>query len=211
MANGRCRNHGGCSPSGIASPHHRGAGRSRYIPTGWQRAYGEALDDPELLSLRADLARTDAQIDALLQQLPETGAEEEAWGAFVAHFHAAMASLATARAPETPEEQQDEAMRDFWIALEMAQLLAREGAQHHSAALEVEGRLSALTETRRRLVDSETKRISTAVQSVPVQTVRGIVWALLEILRHEIADRTLLGRIQERFRREFAVLAQRGL
>ena len=78
MANGRCRIHGGATPRGTASPHWRGRGYSKDLPTQLADRMRQALDDPELLSVRHEVALLDARLGELMGAL-STGGTEEAW------------------------------------------------------------------------------------------------------------------------------------
>jgi hypothetical protein len=70
MPNGRCRMHGGNHPSGIASPHyvHGLRAKPRNLPAHMAASYETARQDPELISLREEIASTDARIDELWEK-----------------------------------------------------------------------------------------------------------------------------------------------
>jgi len=211
MANGKCRMHGGKSLSGVAHPNYKGAGRSRVVPARWADAYTGAIDDPDLLSLRHDIASVDAQIDELVGRLPETEDEVEAFVSFLATFGSMKRYHAEANDLKKNELERAEAQRNFFLAFETAAVLLQEVNGYKTSELEIAGRTMELREQRRRLVDTETKRLTAAVQSMRVESVKAILWALLDILRREISDRKLLQRIQDRFRAEFQTLAGRKL
>lgn len=69
MPNGRCRMHGGKTPSGIASPHFKTGRYSKSIPTRLAAVYEASKDDPDLLALDDEIALTDAQINIVLSEL----------------------------------------------------------------------------------------------------------------------------------------------
>src|SRR5438067_9697369 len=56
MKNGRCRMHGGKTPRGLASPKTRSGRYSKDLPTRILARYQEAMQDPELLSVKHDVA-----------------------------------------------------------------------------------------------------------------------------------------------------------
>lgn len=66
MANGRCRLHGGATPAGIASANFRHGRYSKDLPARLAARFTEAQADPELLSLRAEIALIDARTNELL-------------------------------------------------------------------------------------------------------------------------------------------------
>lgn len=78
MANGRCQKHGGPTPAGIASPHFKTGKHSKYLPSGFREHYLDAINDPNLLTLREDLALLDARIASLLEKLG-TGESRSRW------------------------------------------------------------------------------------------------------------------------------------
>jgi hypothetical protein len=66
-----CLAHGGRTPRGAASPHFKTGRYSRSLPGHLVAAYERALADPTLLSLRDEVALTDAMIAELLGQLDD--------------------------------------------------------------------------------------------------------------------------------------------
>jgi hypothetical protein len=66
-----CLAHGGRTPRGAASPHFKTGRYSRSLPGHLLAAYERALTDPKLLSLRDEVALTDAMIAELLRQLDD--------------------------------------------------------------------------------------------------------------------------------------------
>src|SRR3990167_2330995 len=78
MPNGRCRMHGGATPSGPASANYRHGRYSKYLPARLAERYLEAESDPELLSLRSELALVQARLPALLRQV-DTGEAGALW------------------------------------------------------------------------------------------------------------------------------------
>lgn len=71
---GRCRLHGGASLRGAESPTFKHGRRSKYIMAGKrvQKAYEAALDDPDLASLRHELAALDAMVTDMADGLEGT-------------------------------------------------------------------------------------------------------------------------------------------
>jgi hypothetical protein len=76
MRNGRCRMHGGASLAGIASGTFKTGLRCRSglnLPETLQKAFAEAFEDPELLSLRRQIALHEARETELANQLGDAG------------------------------------------------------------------------------------------------------------------------------------------
>lgn len=70
-----CRLHGGKTPRGQLSPHYRGKGQSKDLPTRYADRYRMAMEDPELLESRGSVALVDVRIGELLASLPEEPSE----------------------------------------------------------------------------------------------------------------------------------------
>lgn len=67
--NGRCQRHGGPTLTGVAAPGWRGRGLSRVLPERLLDHYHEALRDPDLLSLRQEIALQRALLNDVLARL----------------------------------------------------------------------------------------------------------------------------------------------
>jgi hypothetical protein len=67
----RCRNHGGASPIGIASPHWKHGRLSKHLPGHLLQAASEAHADSSLLSLRSEIAVLDAREVELAKRLKD--------------------------------------------------------------------------------------------------------------------------------------------
>lgn len=65
----KCYKHGGRVPRGLASPHWRNKGRSRYLPTALADQYLAALNDPDLLAIDKDIALIDVRMNELTGKL----------------------------------------------------------------------------------------------------------------------------------------------
>lgn len=68
-ANGRCKKHGGPTPHGIASPHHKHGGYSKDLPTRMAARCRESLEDKEVLELHRDLAVAESHLSELAKSL----------------------------------------------------------------------------------------------------------------------------------------------
>jgi len=78
MGNGRCRMHGGKTPKGVDSPHFKTGRYSKYMPSGLLEIHEEMTNDPQLMSLRENIALTDTLLANLLPRL-DTGESGKAW------------------------------------------------------------------------------------------------------------------------------------
>lgn len=68
-AGGRCRQHGGWSPMGVASPSYRGRGYSQHMPEHLRADYEGALADEQLLSLSREIALVKALVAESVRHL----------------------------------------------------------------------------------------------------------------------------------------------
>lgn len=68
-----CRNHGGATPSGPASPHWKHGRYSKAMPTGLAEAYKKTMTDPTLLTLGKEIGIAQLRITQL------TAEEEPNW------------------------------------------------------------------------------------------------------------------------------------
>src|SRR2546428_11955399 len=104
-----CKMHGGLSKSGMANGNYRTGKYSRVLPVRLQQSYEEATHNPQLLSVRHDLAACEAMIQEAFARFDsgESGAAWRALQAALAAFEAAerrgddavmVAHLATMRA-----------------------------------------------------------------------------------------------------------------
>ena len=75
----KCHIHGGKTPRGAESPHYRGLGFSKHLPTRLQDTYEDAERDPELLKLRKEIALTQTRIVDLLSRLDDDGGNDDVW------------------------------------------------------------------------------------------------------------------------------------
>lgn len=80
MRNGRCRLHGGKTPSGLASPLTKTGRYSRDMPTRLLARYEQAQHDPELLSVKHDVALLQSVVEDRLAAWAAAQAGPD-WGA----------------------------------------------------------------------------------------------------------------------------------
>ena len=71
MPNGRCRRHGGLTPIGAANANFKTGRYSQHIPSHLAARFVEAVTDPQILDLSADIALGEVRISELLGKLSE--------------------------------------------------------------------------------------------------------------------------------------------
>lgn len=169
---GRCRLHGADSLRGAAHPQARHLRYSAYMPRGLAEAAQAALNDPELLSLRTNIAVTDARLAEVWQGVAAGGRL-----AVLDEIGEAVHQLDRAR-QQGNENQQAEALA--------ALLRAARAAGDTQRAL---GEISKLTEERRRLVETETRRIVAGRDTLTIEAAYGLVSMLVDIVLRHVSDR----------------------
>lgn len=98
MANGRCEKHGGKSlPPGPDHPRFSTGEHSKCQLTGIRRRVEEALDDPEIFSLRRDVAIVQVRVYELLSRLESGEPASKVWKRLGELFEAHTASWAAVR------------------------------------------------------------------------------------------------------------------
>ena len=182
MPNGRCRRHGGKSLSGIAHPNYQGKGKSKYLPERMRGTYEAALDDPELLVLRNDIAIIDARLYDLLQRV-DTGESGKLWrDAQAAYFNLLEAMRA-----------QDVAGINSAVS-RMGRCLDK-GVDDYTAWDEV----TKAIQQRKGLAESERKRLIEARQMISVEQAMMLLTALLTTIKEHVKDTNALTAIQREF------------
>jgi hypothetical protein len=175
----KCKTHGGASLKGIASATYKHGGRSKYLPANLQTRYQEAVDDPELLNLRTDLALVEARLAQLLERV-DTGEAGALWKAAKDAFE----DLRKAGVAKDPVAQQ--------IAFnELSDVLGR-GLSDYAAWNEI----SSLLEQRRKLSESERRRLVDMQQMISTEQAMLFAGQVLDIIRRNVSDRATLNAIQ---------------
>lgn len=86
MPNGRCRNHGGATPApGPTHPNYKHGRLSQCLPTAVAKKFNVAREDPELLSIRDDVALFDARRSIIAERL-NTGESGASWELLQKHW-----------------------------------------------------------------------------------------------------------------------------
>lgn len=189
MPNGRCGKHGGLTPRGAASPHFKTGRYSRDLPTRMASRYQEAVADPELLSLREEIAAIDARVSDLLGRV-DTGEAGVAWrNATDAFFEV-----------QTAISKQD--VFHMQVGLTKLENLLAKGRNDYAAW----GEVINLFEARRRLVVDERKRLVEMNQVITAERAMLLVGAIIEIIRRNVSDRNVLSSIS----REISTIVEEG-
>lgn len=184
MANGRCRMHGGNQPKGVASPQFVSGRYSKYLPTRLLDRYHEAESDTELLSLRSEIALVDSRLSDLLSKV-DTGEAKKLWE----------------QAKELNRDIQADMLNEDYGHLMMhcksLDELIGEGLTDYTAWSE----LYYILDQRRRLAESERKRLIENEQTVRADKALTLAMALLQAVKENVTDRAVLSSVQTAFNR----------
>jgi hypothetical protein len=170
--------HDGRTLIGLAAPRLKTGRYSKFLPTRLAADYQHAAHDPELLALRHELAVVDVRIKDLLKRV-DTGEAGGLWH----HIRVAWQAFKQAQTEDRP-------LMQARAAVELDGLLEQEvgdyGTWHE---------IIQLIEQRRKLVESEVKRL--AVMQQMMTTEEAMLWlgTLMAILKRHIADRETLQKI----------------
>lgn len=179
LANGRCRLHGGRSLAGIASPTIKTGRYSKYLPGGLAEKYHEALEDTELESLNSELALVNARIADVLTHV-EVGEVGVAWMQMRALYHKLDNAIKTQKVTGMLEVMAD------------MDALTSQGVGEFERWKEI----YELMELRRRLAETERRRLIDMQQYITSQQAMVMIGTLLGIIKARVDDRNVLAAIQ---------------
>lgn len=184
-----CAIHGGKSLAGIAAPRFTHGRRSKYLPEQLRARYLEALSDPELLSMKAELGLLDVRLDQVLASLEgETGGK-----AILLAFRQQVNEIALMF-----RRRDYGSMMQGLLDLQAA---VRDGAIEAAAWQQI----TDLIERRQRVTESERKRMLEIRQYVSVTQAQAFMAALIASVHQHVKDPTALRAIAA----DFQALADR--
>jgi hypothetical protein len=171
MANGRCRMHGGKSKAGADSPRFKTGRYSKYLPDNLLWRYREGLADPELQSLRDELAMLNVRITQVIEHL-STGEGRSAWDAVREAFDALRGGF---------RQNNLDAIREGMAGIEAAldQAKDEQGAWDE---------IVALFDERRKLVGEEGRREERAQRYITEREIMVLMAALVDVVRTNVSN-----------------------
>ena len=179
MANGRCRMHGGMTPGGIASPQFKTGRYSKYLPGRLSERYQEATEDADLLAIREDVALLDARLADVLSRV-DTGESGEMWK----QLRDQVGLYRKAK-----EGERETVLSELFSLIET-------GLSEIYAWQEVR----QLLQERRKLVESERKRLIDMQQMITTEEALLLMKRLSEIVKTHVTDQRTLSAISADFR-----------
>lgn len=170
MANGRCYLHGGKAPAGVISPAYVHGRYSKYLPAQLLERYHDSLSDPKVLELVNEISLVDARISQRLDDIDKNEAASITWKELQVIW-----SRFTNAIREGDQEKQQEFLRQLNVVI-------TDGAKHADLWYEVMN----LVDSRRKLVDSESKRLQDARSNVTVEQALMLVSATVSALKEVV-------------------------
>lgn len=191
MPNGRCRIHGGKTPAGIAHPSFQTGRYSKYLPAHLLADFEAAKADPELVECRHELALVDSRMGQLAQRL-QSGKDAEMWALLSMQFSTLAASFDSLLSSINVEDDEGkQSLRETTDALEACRLTVHEVRASESTWREIYGAL----EQRRKLVETESKRLVQMEQMITAEKAVALISLLGGIVRKHVTDREQLASI----------------
>jgi hypothetical protein len=163
--------HGGKTPIGPALPQYKNGRYSKYLPERLKERYETAAHDPDLLTLRSDIALVDSRLADVLKRV-DSGESGRIWRILVDEVEAFI------------EDRDDKAKATLHLN-EIIRLI-RQGQGDWAAWDEV----GKLLEQRRRLVESESKRVVQLQQMITAERAMVLLTAVLAELKDSVSKHT---------------------
>lgn len=186
----RCELHGGKSLRGIASPSYKGKGLTKDMPARLAERFREAQQDDELLSLRNDVALVQAMIGEQLSLI----SQGDSGDIFIQAKQTYRELLSALRSENNVESTR---------LLALLGEIIENGYKDEIAKEEIRKSL----ELKRKLSDSEKKRLVDLKQMITTEELMLVVGALVDSVKRNVNDSKALQSISQDLRR---LLADRG-
>lgn len=186
----RCYFHGGETPRGIQASRYKSGDYSRDMTEQLAKRFREAIADTELLSLRKDVALIDASIGERLSAMHE-GEAAELWIRGKKTYKELLAAL----------KRQDD-LESTRLMSELGSILGH-GYDNTLAMREVHKK----QDLKRKIIDSERKRMMDMRQMVSIEELMLVVGALVDSLKKHVHDPQALSLVSNDLRK---LLQDRG-
>lgn len=168
----------------MQSPTYKTGRYSRDLPQRLRERYEQASADGDLLVMREDIALLDARLSDLLARV-ETGESGAAWNEAQAQLLAVRVAIKSGDA------------RAMGAALDALSAAIRRGQADYLAWDEIKQALAL----RRRLVESERKRLVQLSQMITTEQAMVLVTAIVSLVHDNVTDRDALTAISNGIRR----------
>ena len=163
--------HGGKTPKGVDSPHFKTGRYSKYMPSGLLDTHHEMIQDPQLLSLRENIALTDTLLANLLPRL-DTGESGAAW------------DMVKKLVKTTKHAYHSENLASMMQALDDMEDLANQRILHY----ETEKEIRQVMDTRRKLVEAENRIALQQENAISVEQLMLFVSQVLAVIQGVVTE-----------------------
>jgi hypothetical protein len=171
MPNGRCRIHGGKTPTGIASANFKHGRYIKTLPLHLADRYRESLADPDLISLRDEIALLDTRISDVLSRV-DTGGSGAMWENLESLLR---------RYRKAKEEDKPSALADLGFAI-----------QHGTGDYTAWSEIREMIQERRKMAASERGRLVDMQKMMTSEQAMALIAAVVDIVRTCVSDRGAL-------------------
>ena len=178
-------------------PQYKHGRYSAVLPEGMSRHFATALTDPELLSQRSEIAVVTSRIEQLLADAQAGGGSIEAWRQLDETYKTASHASREAAKAQSEGRTDDAAAHqaEFRAGLVRIGEIIRSGEHANNQISEA----VRLFEPRRRLVESERRRVIEGAQLIEIARVAVLIDALAEVIRNNVRDPNTLTTISREF------------
>ena len=170
-----CHIHGGKSLSGVASATYQNGRYSKYLPDRLIERYKQGIGDEQLLVLTDEIALLDSRLADLLSRV-DTGESGSLWSSLISAWGKFKAATATV------DQLKYQLEIDFII----------DAAQGDYQAW---GEIHSLIDQRRRMVESERKRLVEIQQMITAKEAMTLIAAIQGIVLENVKDEATIRRI----------------
>lgn len=190
----KCRYHGGGTPRGIASPHFEHGRHSKVMPVRLAASYEASLKDNELLALRSEISLIDARVSELIGKI-DTGESGKLWNDLRLHMRDVDDFTAAANRLPNGDPERIRLVAAANESLNKVRQLIRRGSEDWMVWQDIHQNI----ELRRRLTESEQRRLVAMQTMVTSEQAMSLIGALTAAVNRYVTDRQVLGKIQEEF------------
>lgn len=174
----RCYSHGGASLKGALAPNYKHGRYSKFMKLQLAQRFMETTEDPELLSLRDDVALVTERISQLLERV-QSGESGAAWRQ-LRRYWADFRRFRTAGNVAKMQEM-----------LELMSEPLEQGFADHAAWEE----LGLQLDRRARLAEQEQRRLEKMQATLTVEEAMGLLGTVLDVLKRHVTDQSILDAI----------------
>ena len=176
MPNGKCRMHGGASLKGVDAPSYKHGRYSKHLPEHLKNKFDAAYSDPELTHLRAELGLLDTILGEKIERIH---AGES--GAVLADALKLISDYETASNGGSADGYDGKEPADIIGELKILLLRGR-------TTLDLFEEVQPIVEQRRKLAESENKRLALVAKSMSVEEAILFVRQLGDSIKRNVSN-----------------------